>query len=79
MAVFKLNIKNPKHAPITMLPKTTISFTSNIIATTVKHVVIIAEILVLNPSIPSVKFTAFVVPNITNITKGPNKLIGKTT
>ena len=59
-AVFKLNIKNPKHAPIIMLPKTIISFTSNIIAITVKHVVIIADTDVLSPSIPSVKFTAFV-------------------
>ncbi len=46
-----------------MLPKTTISFTSKIIAITVKQVVIIAATLVLSPSIPSVKFTAFVVPN----------------
>ena len=48
-AVFKLNIKNPKHAPTIMLPKTTISFISRIIAITVKHVVIIAEIEVLKP------------------------------
>ena len=78
-AVFKLKIKNPKHAPIIILPKTTISFTSSIIAITVKHVVIIAETLVLSPSIPSVKLTAFVVPNITNMTNGIYKLIGNTT
>lgn len=78
-AVFKLNIKNPKHAPTIILPNTTISFISKIIAITVKHVVIIADIEVLRPSIPSVKLIAFVVPNITNITNGIYKLIGKIT
>lgn len=78
-AVFKLKIKNPKHAPTIMLPNTTISLTSKIIAITVKHVVIMADIDVLNPSIPSVKLTAFVVPSITNITNGIYKLIGKIT
>ena len=48
-AVFRLNIKNPKHAPTIILPNTTISFMSNIIAITVKHVVIIAETAVLSP------------------------------
>ena len=76
LAVFRLNIKNPKQAPTIMLPNTTTSFISNIIAITVKQVVIIAEIDVLKPSIPSVKFTALVVPSITNITKGIYKLIG---
>ena len=75
-AVFRLNIKNPKHAPIIILPKTVISFTSSIIAITVKHAVIIAETDVLSPSIPSVRFTAFVVASITNITNGIYKLIG---
>lgn len=79
LAVFKLNIKNPKHAPTIILPNTIISLISNIIAITVKHVVIIADILVLSPSIPSVKLTAFVVPSITNITNGTYKLIGNTT
>ena len=51
-AVFKLNIKNPKHAPIIMLPKTITSFISKIIAITVRHVVIIAEIDVLRPIYP---------------------------
>ncbi len=78
-ALFKLKIKNPKHAPIIILPKTITSFISSIIAITVKQVVIIAEIDVLSPSIPSVKFTAFVVPSITNITNGIYKLIGKVT
>ena len=78
-AVFKLNIKNPKHAPIIILPNTITSFISNIIAITVRHVVIIAETDVLRPSIPSVKFTALVVPSITNITNGIYKLIGKVT
>ena len=75
-AGFKLNTKNPKHTPTTILPKTTISLISNIIAITVKHVTIIADILAPNPSIPSVKFTAFVVPNITNIANGINNHIG---
>ena len=48
-AVFKLNIKNPKHAPTIILPNTITSFISNIIAITVKHVVIIAETDVLSP------------------------------
>ena len=48
-AVFRLNIKNPKHAPIIILPNTITSFISNIIAITVKQVVIIAETDVLNP------------------------------
>ena len=78
-AVFKLNIKNPKHAPTIILPNTIISFTSNIIPITVKHVVIIADTDVLSPSIPSVKFTAFVVASITNITNGIYKLIGNST
>jgi len=50
--------------------KTIISFTSKIIAITVSAVVIIAEILVLKPSIPSVKLIAFVVASITNIING---------
>ena len=62
-----------------MLPKTITSFTSKIMAITVKHVAIIADMLVLNPSIPSVRFIAFVVPSITNITKGMYKSIGSTT
>ena len=78
LAVFKLNIKNPKQAPTIMLPKTIISFTSKTIAITVRHVVIMADILVLKPSIPSVKFIALVVPSITNITKGIYKSIGST-
>ncbi len=48
-AVFKLNIKNPKHAPIIILPKTITSLISSMIAITVRHVVIIAEIDVLSP------------------------------
>ena len=69
LAVFKLKIKNPRHAPTIILPNTTISFTSKIIAITVKHVVIIAATLVLSPSIPSVRFTALVVPSITKMQK----------
>ena len=48
-AVFKLNIKKPKHAPTIILPNTITSFTSNMIAITVKHVVIIADTDVLSP------------------------------
>ena len=48
-AVFKLNIKNPKHAPTIILPNTITSFTSSIIAITVKQVVIIADTDVLSP------------------------------
>ena len=70
LAVFRLNIKNPKHDPTIILPKTITSFTSKIIAITVKHVAIIADILVLNPSIPSVKFIALVVASITTIENG---------
>ena len=76
--MFKLNIKNPKHAPTIILPNTTISFTSKIIAITVKQVVIIAATLVLSPSIPSVKFTAFVVPNITKMANGIYTSTGNT-
>ena len=66
----KLNIRNPNTAPITMLPNTDISGCPNIIPITVKHVNIIALTLDAKPSIPSVKFTAFVVPKITNIANG---------
>ena len=76
--MFRLNIKKPKHAPTIMLPNTTISLTSKIIAITVKQVVIIAETLVLSPSIPSVKFTAFVVPSITKIANGIYARTGNT-
>ena len=70
LAVCKLNTKNPKHAPTTTPPNTVISFMSSIIATTVKNVIIIAQTLLASPSTPSVKFTAFVVPSITNIANG---------
>ena len=43
---------------------------SNIIDMTVKNVIIIAVTLVANPSIPSVKFIAFVIASITNIANG---------
>ena len=72
----KLNIKNPSVAPIAILPKTTISSTPNIIPITVKHVIIIVHILDDSPSIPSVKFTAFVVASIINITNGIYKYTG---
>ena len=66
----KLNIKNPKVAPITMLPNIEISGKENLIPIIVKHVIIIAETLEQSPSIPSVKFTALVVPSITTIANG---------
>ena len=66
----KLNIKNPKVAPITTLPNIEISGVINLIPIIVKHVIIIDETLEHSPSIPSVKFIAFVVPNITKIANG---------
>ena len=69
-ALFKLNIKNPKHVPHTILPSMMISFTSNIIAIIVIVVIITSVTDVANPSTPSVKFIAFVVASITNIVKG---------
>ena len=71
-----LNIKNPKHPPVTTLPNTVISFTSSKIATTVNNVTIIAVILDARPSIPSVKFIAFVAPNIINMVNGTYSHIG---
>ena len=72
----KLNIKNPKVAPITILPNIEISGRANLIPIIVKHVIIIAETLEHSPSIPSVRFTAFVVPRITTIANGIYKNIG---
>ena len=66
----KLNIKNPKVAPITTLPSIEISGAFNLIPIIVKQVTIIAETLEQSPSTPSVKFTAFVVPRITTIANG---------
>ena len=66
----KLNIKNPSVAPITILPKTETSPIPIISPITVKHVIIIADTLDDNPSIPSVKFIAFVVARITIIAAG---------
>ena len=59
--------------PIAMLPNKDISVNPFIFPIIVKHVIIIAQTLDDNPSIPSVKFTAFVVPKITNITNGTYK------
>lgn len=47
-----LNSKNPRHAPITIVPNITTSFTSYIIPITVRHVIIIADIVGHNPSTP---------------------------
>jgi len=57
---YKLNNKNPKHAPDKALPNKVTSFISNIIAITVKHVNIIVVTLLDKPSTPSVKLIAFV-------------------
>lgn len=65
-----LKIKNPNTAPITIAPKIPSSYTPNFKAIIVKHVIIIVHTLDDNPSIPSVKFTAFVVPKITIIANG---------
>ena len=66
----KLNIRKPNTAPITMLPNTDISGCPNIIPITVKHVSYIPLTLDAKPSIPSVKFTTFLVHKITNIANG---------
>ena len=49
---------------------------TNIVAITVKHVIIIVLTLDDNPSIPSVKFIAFVVASITKIANGIYNHIG---
>ena len=72
----KLNSKNAKHIPIKLTPIITISLTPKIIPITVKHVNIIVVTDVLNPSIPSVKLIAFVVPSITNMVNGMYSQIG---
>ena len=72
----KLNIKNPNVAPITILPNIDTSYTWLLIPITVKHVIIIAETLEDNPSIPSVRFTAFVVASTTIIASGIYKNSG---
>ena len=53
-----------------MLPNIEISGKEFLIPIIVKHVIIIAETLEQSPSIPSVKFTALVVPSITTIANG---------
>ena len=65
----KLNIKKPSTEPITMLPNIEISVKLYCIPI-VKQVIIIAETLDESPSIPSVKFIALVVANITIIANG---------
>lgn len=66
----KLNIKNPKHAPHSTHPKTVISSTPYFAAITERHAMIIIEIDAPNPSIPSVRFTAFVAASIAKIANG---------
>ena len=66
----KLNIKKPSTEPITMLPNIEISVKLFCIPIIVKQVIIIAETLDESPSIPSVKFIALVVANITIIANG---------
>lgn len=66
----KLNNKNPSPAPTTIHPNIVVSFIFHIIDITVKHVNIIVVTLVASPSIPSVKFTAFVVAKITTTANG---------
>ena len=70
LAGCKLNSKNPKQLPTRHAPIITISLTPNIIPTTVKNANIIVVTVVDNPSIPSVKLTAFVVPSKTKIANG---------
>ena len=66
----KLKTKNAKFVPHTILPNNTTSFTLYFIPITVRQAITMVVTLVANPSIPSVKLTAFVVPSITKITKG---------
>lgn len=66
----KLNIKNPRHAPQSVSPIKAISYTPLFIAIIDNAAIIIIETLLANPSIPSVKFTAFVAASITNIING---------
>ena len=65
-----VNIKNAKLHPHTIVPKIITSLILNITPITVKQAIIIVVTLVANPSIPSVKLTAFVVASITIIAKG---------
>ena len=71
-----LKIKNPRQIPITMVPNTTTSFTSKIIAITVKQVITTADMVGHKPSTPSVKLMAFVVAKITKIANGIYSQIG---
>lgn len=72
----KLNIKNPKQAPHKIDPKSEISNISYLTAITVRQAIIIIDIEAPSPSIPSVKFTAFVAASITKITNGIYKNAG---
>ena len=72
----KLNIKNPIVAPITILPNIDTSGIPIFIPITVNPVIIIDDILDDNPSIPSVKFIAFVVARITTIAAGTYIYVG---
>ena len=72
----KLNIKNPKVAPITILPNIETSYIWLLIPITVKHVIIKQETLDDNPSTPCVKLIAFVVESITNTASGIYKNTG---
>ena len=76
-ALFKLNIRKPKHVPQTILPNIITSFTSYIIDNTVNVVTIVNVTHVANPSTPSVKFIAFVVASITKIVNGIYTNAGK--
>ena len=76
LAGWRLNIKNPKQAPIKIVPANVTSLIPNIILIDTRQVKIIVVTLVDNPSIPSVKLTAFVVPNKTNIANGIYNQIG---
>ena len=74
----KLYIKNPAQHPTKILPNTEIAILFNFIAIIAIAVNIIALTLPANPSTPSVKFTALVAPNITNIVNGIYNHIGRT-
>ena len=70
LAGWILNIRNPKTAPMTILANIDTSYNCKLIPIIAKQVIIIAHTLDDKPSIPSVKLTAFVAPNMTRIANG---------
>ena len=63
-AGLKLNGKNPKHEPISAIPKIAIEYSPTLIDINTSDIDIIADTPAANPSRPSIKFTAFVMNTI---------------